>query len=174
MTYYDELRRAMTMLASEHSAVFIGQSVVAGGTGMTETLDQVPWQQKIELPVIEDAQLGFATGLALDGALPISIYPRINFLLMAMGQFILHLDWLHRETGYYPRVIIRTMVAAPYPLNPGPQHLGDYSDVFEAAAAIVKTIRLKDAQSIVPEYAKAAEREEPTLLVEYAEHYREE
>ncbi len=171
MTYYDELRRAMTMLGAEHRAVFIGQSVVAGGTGMTATLDQVPLDQRIELPVIEDAQMGFATGLALDGALPVSIYPRINFLLMAMGQLVLHLDWLHRKTGYYPRVIIRTMVAIAHPLDPGPQHLGDYSYVFEAALAVGKVIRLEKSAMIVPEYMRAAKRKAPTLLVEYAELY---
>ncbi len=174
MTYYDELRRAMTMLGSEHRAVFIGQSVVAGGTGMTATLDQVPLEQRIELPVIEDAQMGFATGLALDGALPVSIYPRINFLLMAMGQLVLHLDWLSRKTGYHPRVLIRTMVATAHPLDPGPQHLGDYSWGVEEMLRTVRVVRLHDAQSIVPEYAKAAECEGSTLLVEYAELYREE
>ncbi len=174
MSYYDELNRAMTMLAMEHRAIFIGQSVVAGGTGMTATLDQVPLEQRIELPVIEDAQLGLATGLALDGALPVCIYPRINFLLLAMSQLVLHLDGLPRFSRYRPKVIIRTMVATGNPLDPGPQHLGDYSWGIEEMLRMVRVVRLHDAQSIMPEYAKAAELEGSTLLVEYAELYREE
>jgi pyruvate/2-oxoglutarate/acetoin dehydrogenase E1 component len=174
MSYYDELKRAMTMLAVEHRAIFIGQSVVAGGTGMTATLADVPMVQKIEPPVIEDAQMGFATGMALDGALPVCLYPRINFLLLAMGQLILHLDCLPRISDYRPRVIIRTMIAADFPLNPGPQHLGDYSYGIEAMLQTVKVVRLEERAQIVPEYAKAAEREGSTLLIEYAQLYQEE
>ncbi len=164
----------MTMLAAEHRAIFIGQSVIAGGTGMTATLADVPLDQRIELPVIEDAQMGFATGLALDGALPVCIYPRINFLLLAMSQLVLHLDGFPRFSRYRPKVIIRTMVATENPLDPGPQHLGNYSWGIEAMLKTVKVVRLRNTQSIVSEYAKAAEREWPTLLVEYAELYREE
>lgn len=173
-TYYGELCRAMTMLATEHRAVFLGQSVVAGGTGMTATFADVPATQKIELPVMEDAQLGICTGLAIDGALPVCVYPRINFLLLAMSQLVLHLDWLGRATGYKPKVIIRTMVAHDQPLDPGQQHLGDYSDALADALRWVRVVRLSDPGLIVERYDWAAKQERPSIMIEYAALYGEE
>lgn len=171
MTYYDELTRAMTMLAVEHRAVFVGQSVIAGGTGMTATLKGVPDEQKIEVPVFEDTQLGMCTGLALDGALPVCIFPRINFLLLAISQLVLHLDWLNRATGYKPKMIIRTMVATDQPLNPGHQHLGDYSAALADMLHRIRVWPLMDSREIVAAYQRAANDERPTILVEHAELY---
>jgi pyruvate/2-oxoglutarate/acetoin dehydrogenase E1 component len=173
MSYLDKLTSAMTMLSQDHSATFLGQSMVAGGTGMTQTFKDVVLDRLIEFPVCEDMQLGVATGLSLDGALPVCIFPRINFLILAMGQLVLHLDALPRFSGFRPKIIIRTMVACESPLNPGPQHLGDYSYGIEAMLSTIRVVRLKDSASIVPEYAKAAERDGSTLLVEYAELYGE-
>ncbi len=90
-----------------------------------------------------------------------------------MSQLVLHLDGLPRFSRYRPKVIIRTMVATETPLNPGPQHLGDYSVGIETMLKTVKVVWLEDTQNIVSEYAKAAEREGSTLLVEYGGLYRE-
>ena len=139
---------------------------------MYETLIQVPMEQRLEFPVAENFQLGMCIGIALAGGLPVSIFPRINFLLEATSQLVQHLDKLPLYSAYRPRVIIRTAVATPVPLDPGPQHLGDYSAAIEAMLSTVKVVRLREAEQIVPEYLAAAEREGSTLLVEYTERYR--
>ena len=46
----------------------------------------------IELPVAEEMQMGMSFGMSLDGTIPISIYPRWNFLLCAINQLVNHLD----------------------------------------------------------------------------------
>ncbi len=170
--YLAALREAMSLLA-DHGAVFLGQAVRYPGTAMYNTLDHIPEHQRIELPVAESMQLGMCTGIALAGGLPVSIYPRINFLLEATSQLVSHLDKLPLYSGYRPRVIIRTAVAHDKPMDPGPQHLGDYSYALENMLTTVVITRLHHASDIGPAYQAALERDGSTLLVEYARLYDE-
>ena len=61
--YFDEMKRAMQMLADDPRTVFLYQDYGR----VSWTLADVPEEKKIDLPVIEDAQMGFATGLSLAG-----------------------------------------------------------------------------------------------------------
>jgi pyruvate/2-oxoglutarate/acetoin dehydrogenase E1 component len=167
-TYYDELCRAMEML-SMRGAIFLGQAVAAKGTGMTASF--VKCQNLIELPVCEDVQMGMSIGLALAGELPVSVYPRWNFLLCATNQLVSHLDRLPLFSDYRPRVIIRTASAASDPMNPGPQHLGDFSDPFRLIFKTVKVVRLVGGCHIFEEYERAADALHSTILVEYPAQY---
>ena len=49
------------------------------------------------LPVAEEMQMGISVGLAIDGFVPISIFPRWNFLLLGMNQLINHFSSLNIE-----------------------------------------------------------------------------
>lgn len=172
-TYRDLLTAAMTALARDHpTALFLGQAVEYEGTSMFATLAGVPPAQRLELPVFENTQLGLATGLALSGSyLPVCLFPRINFLLCAMDQLVLHLDALPRLSvgGFQPKVLIRTAVASGDPpgLDPGPQHLGDYTAALRQMLQTVRVIDLLDKAQIAPAYAEAAARAGATLLVEH-------
>lgn len=173
-TYRAALTEAMTELAQLPSSVFLGQAIAYKGTGMTPSFAAVPRDKLIEMPVAEDLQLGVATGLAIQGYLPISVYPRINFLLLAMSQLVLHLDALPiYGNGYRPRVIIRTAVASHLPLDPGIQHLGDYTQVFRQMLRATEVIALTDAADILPAYRRATTVPYSTILVEYARLYEE-
>ena len=83
MKYKELIIKAMEMLAEHKDTVFIGQSVRWKGTGLFWTLKTVPMEKRIELPVFEDIQVGMSIGLALEGFLPISIFPRMDFLIIA-------------------------------------------------------------------------------------------
>ena len=95
MAYFDELKRSMEWLSSKPKTIFIGQAVACGGTAMSNTLRDVNEGQLIELPVAEEMQMGMSLGLALDGQIPISIFPRWNFLLCGMSQLINHKKGYH-------------------------------------------------------------------------------
>lgn len=166
--YGDALKDAMTLCASYPNAVFIGQAVACEGTSMFRSLVDVPQRQRVELPVVEDLQMGMATGIALAGGLPICIYPRINFLLLAVNQLVLHLDKLplYSDGGYRPKVIIRTAVGATEPMHPGAQHVGDYTESLHSMLQTVITERLWSADQILPAYRAALDRPGSTLLVE--------
>ena len=86
--YFDELKRAMEWLAGHDDTIFLGQAVAVPGTAMSNTLTGVAQEKLIELPVAEEMQMGMSLGFALAGQVPISIYPRWNFLLLAMNQLI--------------------------------------------------------------------------------------
>ena len=86
MKYFDELKRSMDFLSKNEKTIFIGQAVEYAGTAMTNTLSDIPIEKKREMPVTEEMQMGISIGLALDGWIPITIYPRWNFLLLAKFQ----------------------------------------------------------------------------------------
>lgn len=179
--YLDCITEAMTELGKDSRTIFLGQAIAYPGTAMTKTFEGVPRNQLLELPVFEDTQLGMAIGLSLQGYLPVCVYPRINFLLLAMNQLILHLDALPRYSDYRPRVIIRTAVAHDEPLNPGAQHLGDYSNAIEVALAEsaitarstvnVDVVRLLCPGDVTEAYREAASSRCSTVVVEYHRLY---
>lgn len=177
MRYADSLTAAMDMLALDPRVVFMGQAVAVPGTAMFGTLKNVAMDRRLELPVEEDMQMGMSTGLALTGAIPVSIFPRWNFLLLAVNQLVNHLDKMVEISGggFRPKVIMRTSIGSERPLHPGHQHVGDYTEAFRLMCKTVEVIRLDEPGDILPAYEKALKREDgrSTLLVEYGDYYNE-
>lgn len=174
MTYFDELCRAMSML-SDAGATFFGQAVACEGTAMQRTLAHLPMEKRIELPVAEDMQMGLCTGIALGGGLPVCCYPRINFLLLAINQLVLHLDKLpaYSRGDYLPKVIIRTAIATDKPLHPQAQHIGDYTHGIKSMLEHIAVRCLYNKEEIMPEYEWALKRKGSVLMVEYTSKYDE-
>lgn len=164
--YFESLCKAMALIAEQSNSIFVGQAVKFQGTAMYSTLRDVPESKRLEFPVAENFQMGFATGIALAGGLPVTMYPRINFLLEALPQLVQHLDKIPLFSEYRPRVIIRTSIATTDPLDPGAQHIGDYSSAIGQMLSTVKVVKLTKAEQIIPAYQAAIEREGSTLLVE--------
>jgi pyruvate/2-oxoglutarate/acetoin dehydrogenase E1 component len=177
MKYFDEMCRAMEYLARDPRTLFLGQAVACPGTAMTNTLKNVAREKLLELPVAEELQMGMSTGLALAGHVPISIFPRWNFLLLAVNQLVTHLDKLPTLSngGYKPKVIIRTGIGSVRPLHPQYQHVGDFTDAFRLMCTSIEVIRLDEAQDVFPAYQHALERQDgkSTLIVEYGDYYSE-
>lgn len=174
--YRDELVRAMSYLSKIENSVFLGQAVAVPGTAMYGTLENVPMGKRIELPVEEDFQMGMSTGLAMQGHLPISIFPRWNFLILGANQLVNHLDKLKEMTRTTPpKVIIRTSIGSERPLHPGPQHTGDWTNQFQLLAPSIHVVRLDEADQIFPAYHFAAERADgkSSLLVEWGDFHTE-
>lgn len=164
----------MNMLAEQPNVVFMGQGVGVPGTTMSQTLGQLPQSKCLEMPVAEDMQMGMAVGMSLEGYLPVCIFPRWNFLLLAANQLVNHLDRLPLYSAYKPKVIIRTAIPSNRPFDPGPQHDADFTAPFKDMLRTVKVVRLSYADMIVPLYKAAMETERSTLLVEYTHQYRDE
>ena len=167
----------MEFLSEDPKVIFLGQAVACAGTAMSNTLKDVPESMKLELPVDEEMQMGMTNGLALQGRLPVSIFPRWNFLLCATNQLVNHLDKFSEMSngGYQPKAIIRTGIGAERPLHPQYQHVGDFTEAFRTMCPNIDIIRLEEPEDIFPAYTKAWEREDgrSTLLVEYGDYYGE-
>jgi hypothetical protein len=88
-----------------------------------------------------------------------------------MNQLVLHLDKLPLYgNGWKPKVIIRTMVAHDEPMDPGVQHLGDFSPGLRSMLKTVDVYRLSVTNTFKA-YEKALRKENSAVLVEFAEHY---
>lgn len=165
LSYFDELSKAMTWLGEQSETIFLGQSVAYPGNAIYKTLSGVPMSKKIEMPVAEDMQMGISIGLALTGKVPISIFPRMDFLMCCMNQLVNHLD----KNLYEGKVIIRTCVGSRVPMNPGVQHCRDYTEALETILQNVVVRRLRKPADIVPAYQRAYGASHSTLLVEYGD-----
>jgi pyruvate/2-oxoglutarate/acetoin dehydrogenase E1 component len=169
-TYFDELARAMGLLASDPRTVFVGQAVKYAGQAAFDTFSDVPMDRRVEMPVVEDFQMGFCTGLSLEGFIPVCFYPRWDFLIIAANQLVNHLDKLP-SMGWKPKVIIRTAVGRSKPLDPGPQHTQNYSHAIRNMLDSVRVVELFRSEQIVPTYQRALEHPGSSIIVEYMEKY---
>jgi pyruvate/2-oxoglutarate/acetoin dehydrogenase E1 component len=176
MKYKEELTRAMTWLGDQPDTLFIGQAVECPGTAMFETLKNVSNNKRIEFPVAEDMQMGMSIGMALDEkTVPISIYPRWNFLLLAVNQIVNHLDkiTLMADKPYQPKVIIRVGIGSERPLHPQHQHIGDFTQAFKLMCPNINIVRLDNTETIVETYISAYKDTKSSIIVEWGDFYSE-
>lgn len=163
--FISELKRAMFMLAADPRVLFVGQGVKYDNHKMFETLAGIPMDKRLEMPVCEDFQMGFCTGLALTGTIPICIFPRMDFLLLAANQLVNHLDKLPLF-GWTPKVIIRTAIGARAPLDAGPQHTQDHTQAFRHMLTSVRIETLSNAADVMSVYSAALQADRSTLVIE--------
>lgn len=167
--YREAIRDAMTLLGEDSRTLFLGQTVAYPGSRFTYgTLDKVPLRKRIELPIMEEAQLGLSMGLSLAGYIPVLIYPRVDFLLLGMNQLVNHLDKMEEMSRgqINPKVIIRATIGSTRPLHPGPQHSKDQTKVLETVLENVYVKKLFYPEEIVPEYRSALKRDGSSLLID--------
>jgi hypothetical protein len=160
----------MEWLGKQKDTIFLGQTVKYKGSPMFKTLEKVK-DKKIEMPVFEDCQMGISIGLALEGFVPISIFPRMDFLICATNQLVNHLDKIKEMTGneFQAGVIIRTQIGNTKPLYPGPQHCGDYGLGIDILTENIDLVYLDDKKEIIKKYKRAykdAKKGISTILVE--------
>lgn len=160
-----EVNKWMRRLAEIPESLFLGQSVVYDGAAIHASLDGVPMDKRVEMPVAEEFQMGYCTGLSLAGKLPICIYPRMDFMLLCVNQLVNHLDKLPMY-GWKPKVIIRTTIGKKKPLDAGPQHTQNYTQAFQQMlhSIIVREVRVP--QEVAFAYDIAIKSDKSILIVE--------
>jgi len=177
LKYRDEIVRSMKLLSEYSETVFIGQGVRYPGHAMYGTLQdaEVPMEKRIEMPVAEDMQMGISIGMSLKGYVPISIYPRFDFLLLATNQIVNHLDKIDQYSvgRWKPKVIIRTAAGSMRPLFPGYQHTGDYTEAFRLLAPTLNVVKLNRVEDVYGAYASAYTDKRSSILVEIGDYYNE-
>lgn len=173
MNYRDECSKAMQMLAQDERVLFIGQTVSYPGSVVYATMEGISEDRKIELPVMEECQMGISIGLALQGFIPVTIYPRMDFLICATNQLVNHLDKIALMScgRYQPKVIVRALVGATKPMYPGLQHCQDHGEAMKCLLPNMDVFVLSEADYILSTYEYALKSMKPTLVIEYAEKY---
>ncbi len=177
MKYFDELKRTMEWLAQRPDTLFVGQTAGVPGTFMYQTLRDVPLDRTLEFPVNESFQMQFCLGLALEGYVPVAVYPRQNFLLLAMGDMSNMIDKLSAmsDGAVNPRVIIRVATGPFKPVHPGHQHIGNFAKGFREILEWIDVVEVNEPADIFPAYQKAYERKDSrsTLIIEDGNFYNE-
>jgi len=169
--YKDALTKAMTDLANLDDTIFIGQQIVYAGNPMSTTLGNVPKEKMIEVPVMEETQMGMSLGLAITGKRVITFYPRWDFIISAANQLINHVDKFELMTGKKLNLIIRLGKGSDKPLDPGHQHKGSYFEEFKSICKNIEFHDLKSWKDIELAYQYALKEGGIHLLVEYPELY---
>lgn len=175
-SYKEELQRA-TNLLGENDYLFFGQNMRFGGTSMYHMIKHLPEEQRIEVPVFEDIQMGMSIGLALNGIKVCSVFPRMDFIILAINQIVNHADRVRlMSDGQFTLngLIIRTAIGSTNPLMPGEQHSGDYCEGIQKMCKDIKVIKLTSAEQIYPAYEEAMNSDMPTILVEVPDLYNSE
>ena len=171
MKYIDEIQRGMDLLASQE-AMFVGQAVAFKGTALTNQVKNYPKDQLVEMPVAEEFQMGFCIGMALNGKLPVSMYPRSNFAILACNQIVNHLDKWQAMGGMPLKVIIKIAVGSSYPLDPGQQHKANYAQAFKSMCEHIKVYDLLYPHQIYAAYEDALASDGSSILIEHADLYK--
>ena len=180
LKYKNELIRSMEWLGDKDDTIFLGQAVKYSGNAMFNTTKTISDDKKIELPVFEDVQMGMSLGMALDGMVPITCYPRFDFLICATNQLVNHLDKISiiSKGQFQPRIIVRTSIGSRVPLDAGEQHTQDHTLAFKNLLKRVEVVVLDESEDIFPAFKHAYERKPKskydslvTLIVEWGAHY---
>ena len=163
-TYRKEIIKSMKYLSAIGKVIFIGQEAKTFFGTMTD----IPEDKIIQLPVMEDAQLGMAIGMSIKGYIPVTLY-RMDFFIIAMNQLVNQLDKINEMSmgEYNPKVIMRVHVGYNHPVDIGPQHDGNYIEGIKKMVKNIDIYDLKDEKDILPSYIKAVQSDRSSILVEY-------
>ena len=158
------INQEMKLLAKHSKVVFLGENVTNSGR-IYGTLEDVPMKKCIEMPICENLIAGVAIGLALDGWIPVCIFQRMDFMLIAADAIINHACLMEKMSGGKIKlpIIFRTIKAN---LNNkfwvGHQHSKDFTYIFRDH---LKTYTIPTPDD-VDVYRKLIKTEEPVLVVE--------
>jgi|TARA_R110000868_G_scaffold110292_4_gene299036 pyruvate/2-oxoglutarate/acetoin dehydrogenase E1 component len=171
--YKDALTNAMTFLGKQPDTIFIGQQTLYPGNPMSTTLGNVPKDKIIELPVMEDSQMGMSLGMAMTGDFVITFYPRWDFLICATNQLLNHLDKikLMSNNQFNPNIIVRLGKGSDYPIDPGHQHKGDYFSEYQSLCKNITFHNLLSHEVIEDKYKEAYDKGGIHVIVEYPQLY---
>ena len=173
MKYKEELIKSMKWLGEKDNTIFLGQATAFSGHAISGTLSDVPKDKLIELPVMEELQMGMSAGLSLEGFIPISIYPRFNFMMLSINQLVNHIDTMREMTKsqLVPRVITRVAVGAKKPLDGGSQHTQDFTESIKNMLTDTVVVELKEPEQIFSSFQDAYYHNGSTVLIEWGDYY---
>tara|TARA_R110002012_G_scaffold318658_2_gene537474 strand:- start:513 stop:1043 length:531 start_codon:yes stop_codon:yes gene_type:complete len=175
MRYKDELIKSMKWLGDKENTLFLGQATLFSGHAISGTLTEVPKEKLIELPVMEEVQMGMAAGLSLEGYVPITIYPRFNFMMLSINQLVNHIDKMKEMSKglLVPKVIVRVAVGAKKPIDGGSQHTQDFTESIKHMLTDTKLVELTEPEQVSSTFEDAYNRNGSTVVVEWGDFYAE-
>lgn len=172
-SYKNNLSKSMTELGEKDNTIFIGQQLLWYGNPMSSTIKDVPKHKIIEVPVMEESQMGISLGLSMTDKCVITFYPRWDFLICATNQLVNHLDKIEAmsQGTWKPNILIRVGKGSDKPLDPGFQHKGNYKEAFKELLKYTNFYDLTHKNMIEKSYKEAYKNKGINILIEYPELY---
>lgn len=169
--YHKAICQEIQRLCQYGNVIFLGQQVLS--EDFYGTLKDIPLSKRMEMPVAEEMQMGLSIGLSLEGFLPVSIYQRMDFLLRACDQLINHLNLIPEMSRgkFKPKVIIRTTVGSKSPLDVGPQHKQDLTEMFKAILKF-PVLKVTTPKEVHCAYHLARNSDTPVMIIEVQDLYK--
>ena len=171
MKYKDALKQSMEMLSQDKNRIFLGYNVCFGSKAYG-TLEGISDDKKIETPVAENLMIGLATGMSLEGYLPVVFFERHDFMLNALDGIVNHLDKLESmsEGQYKTPVIIRAVIGSKKPLDAGLQHTQNFSEAFKKMIKF-PIYEPKTSKEVIETYLIAKRLLTPAMVIERRDLY---
>ncbi len=133
MTYKESLHQAMLRLAGNERVVFVGQGLLEDDP-FYGTLTGIPKNRMLEMPCAEILSTGVAIGLALTGWIPVLLFQRMDFMLLAADQILNHAALFPAMSGHQIKIpmIVRACIGSrDKKFEVGLQHNKDFSELFK-------------------------------------------
>lgn len=174
MTYKEKIHQAMIKLSEDERVVFIGQGLL-DEEPFYGTLSGVPKSKLLEMPCAEILSTGVAIGLALTGWIPVLLFQRMDFMLLAADQILNHAALFPEMSGGQVKVpmIIRACVGScDEKFEVGRQHQKDFSSLFEP---YMKLIKIESDEDGTPFFDRDSIKipDELTMYIEYKDKYHD-
>lgn len=171
MNYKETIKKAMEDIALDEKARFIGYNLKYGSKAYG-TLTEVPKSRILEMPIAENLMAGVAMGMSIEGYKPILIFERHDFILNALDSLVNHVEKINSlsKNQYKSPMLIRAIVGSINPINPGPQHLQDFSEFFK------KTFHFpvydpKTISELTESLEEGKKFEQPIMIIERRDLY---
>lgn len=173
MKFYEAITEQCEKYALNRGTRFIGYNTVYGSR-MYGTLNNVPVDQCVEMPVAENLMVGMAMGMALEGYKPVVCFERHDFMLLAMDALVNQMDkmpWMSGGNFKWP-VVVRAIVGAKKPLNAGPMHTQNYRAELATMLKHTPVIQPVTKYELEAAWKKAGETESgAVVIIEHRDWY---
>ncbi len=169
--YHKAICQEMQRLAQDERVIFLGQQVAS--EDFYGTLKDIEPSKLIEMPVAEDMQLGLSIGFSFEGYLPVSIFQRMDFLPRACDQLVNHLNLISEMSRgiFKPKIIIRTTIGTKFPLDVGPQHSKDLTEMFKTVLNF-PVLKVTTPQQVHDGYNFAYTSDTSVMIIEVQDLYK--
>lgn len=177
MIYKEAIIAASDELAKNPKSIFLGYNVKKGKAN--GTFKNIPENQLFETPVAENLMLGIATGLSLEGRIPVVYIERFDFILNALDAIVNHLEKINpmSQGEFKPAVIIKVAIGIKNkPLYSGMTHTQDFTEAMTKLLSFPVIKLEKDANHIRKVYKTAEslmELGQSFMIIEEKELYDE-
>lgn len=170
MKFKDKIKESMTWLSKQPKVVFLGEGL-KNANSIYGTLEKVSEKRCLEMPIAENLIASVGVGLAITGFLPILVFQRMDFMLIAADALINHAALIPKMSNGKIKVplIIRAIIGSKDPkFDVGPQHNHDFTHIFKP---YMDTWVFEPDDNILSAYQHAYKSNEPMLLIERKDDY---